>query len=408
MCDSCSAVSAQRQSEHGLRNLPDAALALAWAGFGLWNAAASSPVTAAVVGIVILTSVGVGLFRRAPAAALVLVWVAGAVQALSFSDVLGAQAGVLVVAYGTARYGSRLTVWLGGLSVPVGAALSEYYVFSHSTVLPSAIDVATPLFRHTGVGVVSAFLLGSAGLGIPWTLGLLVRFNARYRQSAVDGARAQALASEAEMKERLRSEQVQLARNVHDLVGHSLAVIIAQADAAQIGAGEQDSPVRVALENIAAVARRSLGEVRQVLQDTHERSSSTSTDLVNRCRAAGHDIQESTLGSPVELAPEVQITLYRVLQEMLTNAIKHGPPGRRIGLVHRWAATSYSLSVTNLARIASDQSPTTDADGMGVEGMRARLEQIDGTLVVSQPGGEDSPAFTATARIPLADCQSRP
>ena len=374
----------------------------------MWSAAANSSVTAAVAAIVILTSVGVGLSRHAPAAALAAVWAAGVVQVLSVSDVLGAQAGVLVVAYATARYGRWPTVWLGGLSVVAGAALSEYYVFGHSTVLPSAIDIATPLLRHTGVGVTSAFLLGVAGLGIPWALGLAVRFNARYREAAADRERAQALASEAEVNEQLRSEQVRLARDVHDLVGHSLAVIIAQADAALIGA---DEPVRVALENIAAVARSSLGEVRQVLQDTRERASTGTPSpdlnaLVDRSRAAGHDVEESTRGEPVDLAPETQATLYRVLQKMLTNAIKHGQPGRRIGLVHTWAATSYTLSVTNVPRLIPGQTLTTDPHGMGVDGMRARLEQIDGTLVLSHPEDAGCTAFTATARIPLAEQRS--
>ena len=402
-------MSGPRQSERRVRRfLPDAALALVWAGFGMWSAAANSSVTAAVAAIVILTSVGVGLSRHAPAAALAAVWAAGVVQVLSVSDVLSAQAGVLVVAYATARYGRWPTVWLGGLSVVAGAALSEYYVFGHSTVLPSAIDIATPLLRHTGAGVTSAFLLGVAGLGIPWALGLAVRFNARYREAAADRERARALASEAEVNEQLRSEQVRLARDVHDLVGHSLAVIIAQADAALIGA---DEPVRVALENIAAVARSSLGEVRQVLQDTRERASTGTPSpdlnaLVDRSRAAGHDVLESTRGEPVDLAPETQATVYRVLQEMLTNAIKHGQPGRRIGLVHTWAATSYTLSVTNIPRLIPGQTLTTDPHGMGVDGMRARLEQIDGTLVLSRPEDAGSAAFTATARIPLAEQRS--
>ena len=405
-------MSGPRQSERRVRRfLPDAALALVWAGFGMWSAAANSSVTAAVAAIVILTSVGVGLSRHAPAAALAAVWAAGVVQVLSVSDVLGAQAGVLVVAYATARYGRWPTVWLGGLSVVAGAALSEYYVFGHSTVLPSAIDIATPLLRHTGVGVTSAFLLGVAGLGIPWALGLAVRFNVRYREAAADRERAQALAAEAEVNGQLRSEQVRLARDVHDLVGHSLAVIIAQADAALIRADERDDPVRVALENIAAVARSSLGEVRQVLQDTRERTSSGTPSpdlnaLVDRSRAAGHDVLESTRGEPVDLAPETQATVYRVLQEMLTNAIKHGQPGRRIGLVHTWAATSYTLSVTNVPRLNTDQTLTTDPHGMGVDGMRGRLAQIDGTLVLSRPEDAGSTAFTATARIPLAEQRS--
>ncbi|WP_375478662.1 sensor histidine kinase [uncultured Jatrophihabitans sp.] len=360
----------------------------------------------AVSAIVILTSAGVGLFRRAPAVALALVWIAGGVQALSVSDLLGAQAGVLLVAYGTARYGRRLTIWLGGISVPVGAALIEYYVLSHSTVLPSAIDIAVPLLRHTGVGLTSAFLLGTSGLGIPWTLGLVVRINARYRRTAVERERAQTWAAEAELSEQLHSEQVRLARDVHDMVGHSLAVIIAQADAAQIGAGDRDGPVQAALENIAAVARTSLGEVRQVLQDTRERTSISTpspdlNDLVDRSRAAGHDIRESTVGAPVELTPQAQDTLYRVLQEMLTNAIKHGQPGRRIGLVHTWSATSYSFRVVNSPRLAPDEPLTTDSDGMGVEGMRSRLKEMDGTLLLSPPDDGNTGLFTATACIPL-------
>ena len=407
ICGSSSSVSRQQQSERrGQRYLPDAALALAWCGFGMWNAAVSSSASSPVAAIVILTSVAVGLFRRAPAAALLLVWVTSAIQVLSISDVLGAQAGVLVVAYGTARYGRPLTVSLGGLSVPLGAALTEYFVFTHNAVLPSAIDVAAPLLRNTGAGLISAFLLGTAALGIPWTLGLVGRFNARYRQSSLDRERAQIRASEAELREHLRTEQVELARDVHDLVGHSLAVIIAQADAAKLGAGEEGSAVRVALENIAAVARSSLGEVRQVLQDIHERTTSATPQLealVTSSRVAGHDVHERTVGTPVELAVETKATLYRVLQEMLTNAIKHGEPGSRIGLVHTWTPGLYSLSVTNRSTQTAGDGRMTSLDGMGVNGMRARLESIDGTLVLSPPHDQDSPAFTATARIRLSE-----
>ena len=267
------------------------------------------------------------------------------------------------------------------------------------------------MLRHTGVGVTGVFLLGTAGLGIPWTLGLIGRVNARYRRSAAERELAQARAAEAEINEHLRSEQIELARDVHDLVGHSLAVIIAQADAAQIEAGGRDSPVRVALENIATVARSSLGEVRQVLQETRERTSTLKSDLddlVESSRAAGNHVRESVHGTPRELAPETRITLYRVVQEMLTNAIKHGQPGHDIGLLHTWAPSSYSLSVSNVVRHGSDQACSSPAHGMGVDGMRARLAQVGGALILSAPGGADSPAFMATARIPLAESRSRP
>jgi len=397
----------------------DAALAVAWGGFGLWaSATGRSQSTVAVIVIVVLTSLAVGLFRRAPAAALLLVWLAGLIQVLSLTDLLAAQAGVLLAAYGTARYGRPLTVWLGGISVPVGAALAEYYVFQHSAVLPSAVSVVTPLLRHTGLGVASVFLLGSAIAGIPWAVGVLGRLNARYQRSTAEQDLALARAAAAEQTAHLRAQQAKLARDVHDLVGHSLAVIIAQADAAQLAAGEPGSPARLALENIAAVARSSLGEVRNVLTHTQDAGNTTVraadlNTLVDRARAAGNKVAETTHGTPTELPPQIQATLYRVLQEMLTNAIKHGPQAGIIGIAHTWEPTAYTVGVTNLVRHARIRSRTmtVDADtataGMGLSGMRARLEEIGGTLGLSRPDDAGAASFAATARIPLEQYRGR-
>jgi signal transduction histidine kinase len=108
------------------------------------------------------------------------------------------------------------------------------------------------------------------------------------------------------------------------------------------------------------------------------------------------------------LAPNTQATLDRVLQEMLTNAIKHGEAGHRILVLRTWAATSYTLSVSNIVRSDSDRAIPAETGGMGLDNMRTRLQQIDGTLEVSHPRDEDSRAFTATARIPLPEGHSRP
>lgn len=409
----------------GLLVARDATLAAVCAAFGFWpSTAGGSHATIAVVAIVVALSAAVGLFRRSPATALALVWLAGVTQILSRSDVLAVQAGVLVVAYGVARHGRVLTVWLGGFSVPIGAGLAGYYVFGSGARLPSAIDVATPLLRLTGVGIASTFVLGTAILGTPWMLGLLIRLNARYQRSANQRELARMRASAAEQTAELRTQQAQLARDVHDMVGHSLAVIIAQADAAQTVAGGADRSVQQALGNIAAVARSSLGEVREVLSRTQDRGAATPmpdaampmpmpmpdadpSALVARVREAGNDVHDRVHGTPSELAPQMRTALYRVLQEMLTNAIKHGRPGGRIDIEQTWEPTEYTVSVSNTA--SSGAGSSVGSDRMGLSGMRVRLRDLGGTLDVTEPDSEgDPPLFTARARVPLHVDQARP
>lgn len=394
-------------------------LGLACAGVGLWT---GRPVTALVVILVAAMSIAVGLFRRAPAIALLLVWLAAATEALSGTLLIGVQFGVVVVVgYGVARHGRVPTVWLGGISVPVGTALTEYYLLGHSGALPSAVYLATPLVHRTGVSVVTAYVLGLAVVGTPWTVGLLVRLNARYHRSTAERERARSAAAAAQEAATLRTRQTQLARDVHDLVGHSLAVIIAQADAARItattvGAADSGRAVGEALGNIAAVARRSLGEVREVLMQTRDTGPAAPTgsdlsELVDRVRASGTDVRATVHGEPTDVGPQVQTTLYRVLQEMLTNAIKHGQPGGRIAVEQTWEPTGVRVCVSNGGATTPPPPPSSgvgytdhpgpdDGVGLGVPGMRLRLDEVGGTLDLSRTTG-DPPTYTATARVPL-------
>lgn len=388
----------------------DVAIGLAWAGLGLWQATSGgSPLTTTIVIVVVAMSVGVALFRRAPALALILVWLAAVIQILTATNLLGVQVGVLVVAYGIARYGRVVTVWLGGFAIPVGAAVGEYYLFEHSAALPSTIDIATPILRHTGIGVVSVFVLGSAILGAPWALGLIIRLNARYKRLATERELASARAVAAEEVASLRARQAQLARDVHDLVGHSLAVIIAQADAAQFAAGDTNDYVRNGLANIATVARGSLAEVRVVLSRTQAfpmaapASGLDFVGLLDRVRAAGSDVRATSQGTPAEMGRPLAVVLYRVLQEMLTNAIKHGVRGGRIDVEQTWERTNVTLRVRNVigpsvtARSSAGSAPST-----GLDGIRLRLHEVGGTLIVTRTDGDEAlPLFTATARVPL-------
>ncbi|MFS2032232.1 sensor histidine kinase, partial [Curtobacterium sp. CT11-45] len=170
-------------------------------------------------------------------------------------------------------------------------------------------------------------------------------------------SRAEAVATEAEAtatraidvaeSERIRAD---IARDVHDVVGHSLAVIIAQADSVPFLADE--ARIREVSATIASTARSSLVEVRQVLG--HIDGSGASTDpgsleeIVQGIREAGVDVDQAVRGVPVVLGPESGTAARRVLQEMLTNALRHGAPGMPVTVRETWRSADLVLEVENL------------------------------------------------------------
>jgi signal transduction histidine kinase len=204
---------------------------------------------------------------------------------------------------------------------------------------------------------------------------------------------------------------------VHDVVGHSLAVILAQAESAQYLDDVDTGKMREVLSNVADSARRSLQDVRQVLTTTgtgqHTPVRSDGLDaLVEGVRAAGNEVRVTVLGVPVSLPPELDVVAYRVLQEMLTNALKHGLRGTPVlveqAWADQWSSDELRLEVANEVPVGAPVSdltqpvrvaaePEPSAGGMGLTSMRQRLEAVGGRLDVRL---RDS-TFTATAWVPL-------
>ena len=160
------------------------------------------------------------------------------------------QASIAVVLFGAARWGNPVVVALSGLSIPLGAVTvvllgaSEVY-----DALAGFIDynsVINSAYRFGTSWQVASALLGMLVLGSPWLAGLVLRFVSRAEQSRVsqvaaeqDAARAVQESEQAREIARLREEQARMARDVHDVVGHSLAVILAQAESAQYRRGRR-------------------------------------------------------------------------------------------------------------------------------------------------------------------------
>jgi signal transduction histidine kinase len=334
-----------------------------------------------------------------PGAALALAWTMALIQWHQGERPGFADLALLLVLYSTARRGSRATAFIGAASAVVGGSMATVYLLHTGARYSLLIQVGGP-------GSVIFVLAPVLMLLLAWLTGLVVRTvrarssESRLRVQAEDTAvRAVDLAQ----AETLRAS---MARDVHDIVGHSLAVIIAQADSVQFL--DDEERIRGVSATIADTARRSLAEVREVLSGTSTADADDGPEdldaVVAQVRAAGVDLAHELRGTRRQVDPARQVVIRRVAQEMTTNAMRHGEPGGRIRLRETWRAADLVLEVENpVARRgrAADHADPLGLDalrvGTGVEGMRTRLAVVGGDLE-AEPVDD---LFTARARIPL-------
>ncbi|MEU6263654.1 sensor histidine kinase [Saccharopolyspora shandongensis] len=342
------------------------------------------------VPIIAGTAVAVGLGRRWPGAALAMVWLIGGYQAVIGPPVLLVQIALAAVVFGTSRWGSTVTTVAGVASVPVVAVPVAMSVGGYGTVLVAAL------------------------FGVSWMAGLaLRRLSDRAAQSVAsqraaeeDAAQAHRDSEQAKEIARLREEQAQLARDVHDVVGHSLAVILAQAESAQFVDDADTAALRLSMTNIANLARSSLQDVRQVLTSTTPSDSAPGElrNMVETVRASGHEITFDETGTARPLPPDLATVAYRVLQEMLTNAMRHGNRDAPIAVELRWAD---ELRIETVNTITGENDTETSQGGHGLAGMRRRLESVGGRLDIRRQTFENvhdgavATTFTATAWVPV-------
>ncbi len=376
--------------------------------------------------VVVAVAAAVALSRRQPAAALVIVWLTALGQVATGTSVLTVEFAVAVVAFGCARWGRPATVVLSGLSIPAAAGFGlllvtrgSYGFFRDINVLQELVDSA---YRFSDTLLVGAVVLGLLTLAVPWLAGLLLRATARAQRSEVrqeqaeaDTARALRETEQAREIAQLRDQQARMARDVHDVVGHSLAVILAQAESAQY---RPDDPaaLKVTMATIATSARTSLQDVRRVLagpQDALPTPNGAFEELLEGVRRSGTEVVATESGSPRPLPPELDVVAHRVVQEMLTNAMRHGRHDRPVTLERHWPEGGWDrdlrIEVRNATPLPdSDPDPTAPVPvddgppGQGLDGMRRRLESVGGRLDVRRREEPDGPTFTVTAWVPVS------
>lgn len=362
----------------------------------------------ATLWVSLMTGTAVGLSRRLPSVALALVWLTCAYQVANNVPVLIIQASIAIVSFGTARWGRTLTLLLSAVSIPLAGALATSYADARifgsigNAQYQRLLDTVQQFGTTWQIG---AAVLGMAVLAVPWLAGLTLRFSNRASASRASQQVAEAQAAQAHRETeqaqeiaRLREEQTKLAHDVHDVVGHSLAVILAQAESAQYLDEADTDALRLSMQNIASSARSSLQDVRQVLTPTPDVDAGLGSlhDLVDGVRASGHVVRSTESGTPRPLPPELATVAYRVLQEMLTNAIRHGVREKSTKVGLHWGE-DLRIEVTNAIGVV----PADPTGGQGVDGMRRRLASVGGRLDVVRRDSGDGETFAAVAHVPL-------
>ncbi|WP_258726380.1 sensor histidine kinase [Cellulomonas sp. NS3] len=271
-----------------------------------------------------------------------------------------------------------------------------------------------------------AWMFGSAISLAVWAFGLVRRSRREAMDALVDRARRLEIERDQQHQIATAAERSRIAREMHDIVAHSLSVMIAQADGGRYAAGADPAAAARSLGTIAETGRAALGDMRRLLGvlRTDEAAqpggpapavSGISTGpggaggapytpqpaeqdleaLVEQVRASGLRVSLVRMGTARRLPPGAGLTAYRICQEALTNILKHAGPDPTVTVVVQWLDASLVLEIGDDGRGAAAES---DGLGQGLLGMRERAAMFGGSVTAGpRPGG----GFRVRAQIPL-------
>lgn len=289
---------------------------------------------------------------------------------------------------------------LGFFSVPEQGQISlmvlAWFVGEFSTTTPPRLHFPV---AAVAAGIVVAWGLSHdlEGESFGWLLGLGVALavGTMLRMTLISNVRlrtAQAqLAQQAATEERTR-----IAREVHDVVAHSLTVTMLHVTAARMALPHAPQEAREALEEAERHGRRSLADIRRtvgLLRGDADASTSTAlpgladlAELVADYRGAGIAVELDDRVEPGSLAPLAELAAYRVVQEALANTVKHAP-GASAGVELRHDGSDVVVSVRDRGGARASAGAAVESGGMGLVGMRERVTQAGGTLSAGPTDG---------------------
>jgi signal transduction histidine kinase len=233
----------------------------------------------------------------------------------------------------------------------------------------------------------------------------------RQRRERLRQLEERALRTERERERERRlaaaEERTRIARDLHDSAGHAINVILVQAGAARLLQERDPTATRAALETIEEVARETIAEIDQLVRTLREDGTANSSNgtiepplgvealetIIARHRAAGVNVTLAVHGASRPLTPALDQAAYRVLQEALTNAARHGLGEADVQVA--FESHDLEITVTNKVR----PGVPADVRGHGLAGMRERVALVGGRLAVDRTDGD----FRVRVRLPYGE-----
>lgn len=358
-----------------------------------------------LVPMVLLGVIGLGALvirRRHPVVAFA---VALALLPLTFAFGSGAEAAVVVpILYraGVTRAAGRAWLWFGATTAAiVAAALLFVWRTQHGWPM---LGLAPRVAGQEPTTFLNVFLLLAAIALIATLIGINVGHRRRLVAALVD--RADQLRRERDQQADIAraAERERIAREMHDVIAHSLAVMIALADGAEAAAEKRPDESRRAVARIGETGRRTLTEVRRLLASVREEDATADAAkpqpgitqlpaLVEEFRAAGLPVQLMLRGD-LDADPLLGFAVFRIVQESLTNVLRHAVGVRAVHV--RVAADDGDVSV-----VVEDESERVSAErtpGRGLVGIRERAAFYDGEV---QTGPRDGGGWRVSVRLPM-------
>ncbi|GEK21679.1 sensor histidine kinase [Cellulomonas xylanilytica] len=348
--------------------------------------------------------------RVRPTASAVAVYSFALLQLAFFAPlVVPADFAVLMALYSVTVHGPRWAHRVAIVSTLVGSVL---------------LGIAMNGWFNAPGAASTAVFTGFSALTV-WAFGLVRRSRRETIEALVD--RAERLEVERDQQSQIATaaERARIAREMHDIVAHSLTVMIAQADGGRYAADADPAAATRALGTIGETGRAALTDMRRllgVLRNSSEPPTTTGAvpvlpgpgglsrgtgqgfapqpaesdvgALVEQVRASGLRASLVRMGEPRNLPPGTGLTVYRIAQESLTNVLKHAGPDPKVTVLVQWLPDAIVLEVTDDGRGASADS---DGLGQGLLGMRERTTMFGGTVSAGpRPGG----GFRVRAQLP--------
>jgi signal transduction histidine kinase len=372
----------------------DAAIALAIATLGFAGfASGAEPIQAPpglIVPMVLLESLPIAFRRRASVAVLLVILAASAVHILLLPPGQDFPSGLAVL----------VALYTVGERVDRRASLALL-------VLTLVAVSALMLLKVPMPGGLQALVQTSLVCAVAWLVGDGARIRGLYTAAVEE----RAALFERERTERARiavlEERERISRELHDAVAHHVSVVVIQAGAALRALDTAPERAHAALEAIGSSGRRALTDMRRMLDmlgdaGTEPRPGlSRLGELLEEVRAAGLAVEVSVDGEPRDLGQELDASVYRIIQESLTNSLKHAGDGGRARVAVRYEPNAVSISVDDERGPGAVRPVEEPHDGRGLVGMRQRVALFRGTFAA----GPTSTGFRVSAELPTGNTE---